>query len=190
MARVTVPAVIGAAMVAALGGIVVAGWQLSRPDDGALASEVLGRAEVSLTETYTGPPGVCPGYTTNVPTPMRWTDADSATTMLDDDGLLLTCFGSVDEVGHLAELLAERQAHGIRASDASDAATYPLRGAPVRVTSPLGASIRFEYVVGRSTVTEWVVERDGAIFGVGYLHDGSAPHLAEVEAVMAGWRWS
>ena len=182
MPRVTLPTVIGVALVAALGGVAVAGWQLSRPDDGPLAVEVLGPASVTLSETYTGPAGVCPGYMTDVPAPMRWSQTDGATTMLGgDEGLLLTCFGRVELVGHLDDLLAERRAPG---------ATHPLRVAPVRVESPFGDSVRFEYVIGLRTITEWVVERDGAIFGVGYLHDGSASRLAEVQAVLAGWRWA
>ena len=189
MPRLSAPVVIGAALVAVLGGVAVAGWQLGRPDDAPLAVEVLGPASVALSETYTGPAGVCPGYTADVPVPMRWHQADGATTMLGDDGLLLTCFGTVEEVGNLDDLVADRRAHGIR-GETSDDASHPLVGAPVRVVSPFGDSVRFEYVIGLRTITEWVVERDGTIFAVGYLHDGSASRLAEVQAVMAGWRWA
>lgn len=172
--------VIGLGLVAATGVIVAVGWQGTHRS-APLAQEPLPVPVVSLTTDFASAAATCPAYATHVPVPMR-DGGGTATAMLGpDDALLLSCFGTVDEVGHLDDLVDERRAHGV-----SDA---PLAGPPVAVTSPLGESVRFEYRIGARTITEWVVERDGAVLAVGYLHDGAATHLDEVHAVMADWRW-
>jgi hypothetical protein len=174
--------IIGLGLVAATGAIVAVGWQ-SAHREVPLAHEALPAPAVVLTTDFASADATCPAYATKVPAPMHDGGGGTATTMLgDDDALLLSCFGTVDQVGHLDELVDDRRAHGV-----SDA---PLVGPPVAVTSPLGESVRTEYRIGSHTITEWVVEKDGAIFAVGYLHDGTARHLAEVHAVMAAWRWT
>lgn len=174
--------IIGLGLVAATGAIVAVGWQNAHREV-PLAHETLSAPGVVLTTDFASADATCPGYATKVPAPMQGGASGTATTMLgDDDALLLSCFGTVDQVGHLDELLDDRRSHGV-----SD---VPLVVPPVAVTSPLGESVRFEYRIGARTVTEWVVERDGAIFAVGYLHDGTARHLAEVQAVMTAWQWT
>ncbi|MCR6689386.1 hypothetical protein [Cellulomonas sp.] len=179
--------IVGIGLVAATAAAVAVGWQAGHPGAGSsapLAHESLPAPVVTLTRDFSVPAGTCPAYSTHVPVDMDtgWQGSTNASGMLaPGNGLMLTCFGSVAQVGHLDDLVDDRRAHGVE--------DYELIGAPVVVTSPLGESVRFDYAVGLHVITEWVVEREGAVFAVGYLHDGTASHLAEVQAVMAGWRW-
>lgn len=180
-------------------GSVIA-WLHWQDRHGASATTIASPAVTqALSEVVTVPEdGACPGFSFASPAPSRFApqpaSADGsrslATVPLDDDGsaFLVVCLGSVQDRGSPHEA-AEAAAAGMP----TGLTTEPAR---VERRDPFGDMVRLDTAFGSGKrLSDWYVERQGALFVVGYLRSVDGADVVResdvvVEQMLASWRWS
>jgi hypothetical protein len=147
----------------------------------------------------------CPGYTVPAPgesiyDPIVGPDefrSEWAITLDGDAAILAVCFGPVSELGELDDFVGEvLDSVGEHLDEDSEdpvvaALVREQVGAVDEIRSPHGDGPAVTTKVGSSVLTDFYVEHDGFIHGVGYLRPESTGdlYLPTVEAMLASWSW-
>ena len=136
----------------------------------------------------------CPGFTVQVPGPPlsaptmgEGTDATLATVMLGPPAaaVLFVCYGSTAELGGLSEYTKTF----LDASFEGGTITRTI----IEKRYDFGDVLRRDLTWGTSSeLSDLVFERDGWVYGVGYLSrpEDAATLEATFESVLASWTWS
>ncbi len=144
----------------------------------------LGPATVELPVRVESTEGRCPAYAFSAPDEsVTGGPADANGFALGEHGSVhLTCIGASSQYGGLAGLSR-------LATEGDD--TFAV-AAPLAVETPLGTVLKIDQRMSHQDLTEWWVERNGYILGIGYLRgidEADAHDIATVESVLASWEW-
>jgi hypothetical protein len=190
-------------LLVALVGMGGAYWWVTRPTP---EPELVGEVRVLtvdpdvelpvLLEIPTDPNG-CPGYTVSAPgesmfTPTVGPDGSRSDWTINLGGgvaLLSVCFGPVSEVGDLDDFLDRRSIEKDLYEELLGAVEQV--GAIDEIRSAHGDGPARTTRFGEVLVTDFFVEHDGFIHGVGYMRPESVgdAYLPIVEAMLASWSW-
>lgn len=191
--------VVGTALVAVVGAVVWVSTQVRGPGSAPVPGAGEARtvvADPSIELPYLvevpGTADGCPAAAFRSPAePITVTDGYAGVMLprSDDAALLVTCMGDVDERGAVEELVAGFWS-GEGFDDPAEAEAWE-RLSIERIASPFGDAIAVTSRIGGKLLTDHYVERDGWVYGVGYLRaesDGDADR-AVVDAILASWEW-